>query len=346
MKVTMASYHSLSIDHGGPRVQMLQTKKELEKLGIEVTLFDSWQTLSTADCDILHLFAARLGTFQLAQTIHNTGIPLITSPIFFTRRPAWAIRATLALEHSLKKIRPGIWTDYGFAAQICEWSQDVLPNTRDEASLLIGGMGIAPDKITVVPNGVDPKFESGDPSLFKKKYGIDKFILNVGHIGPPRKNVGRLISALRTIEHPTVIIGRVTGSEGKRCLAEAARNKNILIIPGLENESEMLASAYAACDVFVLPSLYETPGIAALEAALAGAKIVITPEGGTREYFGTLARYVDPGSVEAIRTGIISALNDKKNDSLKHHVKKEYLWSSVAEKTLAAYRDTRSGLHV
>ena len=317
---------------------MLQTKKELERLGVQVSLFDSWHTLSKGDCDILHLFAARLGTLQLAQTIHTTGIPLVTSPIFFTRRPAWAIRATLTLEHSLKKIRPGIWTDYGFAEQICRWSRSVLPNTRDEASLLVKGMGIAPEKITVVPNGVDPKFETGDPSLFKRKYGIDRFILNVGHIGPPRKNVGRLISALRTIDHPAVIIGKVTGSEGKRCLAEAAQNKNILIIPGLENESEVLASAYAACDVFVLPSLYETPGIAALEAALAGAKIVVTSEGGTREYFGTMARYVDPSSVEAIRAGIISALNDEKIGLLKQHVKKEYLWSSVAEKTLAAYR--------
>jgi len=43
----------------------------------------------------------------------------------------------------------------------------------------------------------------------------------------------------------------------------------------------MLASAYAACDVFVLPSMFETPGIAALEAGLAGAKIVITKYGGT-----------------------------------------------------------------
>ncbi len=340
MKVTMASYHSLSIDHGGPRVQMLQTKKELERLGVQVTLFDSWQTLSTTDCDILHLFAARLGTFQLAQTIHNTGIPLVTSPIFFTRRPAWVIRATLALEHSLKRIRPGIWTDYGFAQQICNWSRSLLPNTDDEASLLVKGMGIARERITVVPNGVDPKFEFGNPSLFKKKYGIEKFILNVGHIGPPRKNVGRLISALRTIDHPAVIIGKVTGTEGKRCLAEAAENKNILIIPGLENDSELLASAYAACDVFVLPSLYETPGIAALEAALAGAKIVITSEGGAREYFGTMARYINPYSVEAIRAGIISALNDTKSGSLKEHVKKEYLWSSVAEKTLAAYERT------
>jgi glycosyltransferase involved in cell wall biosynthesis len=121
-------------------------------------------------------------------------------------------------------------------------------------------------------------------------------------------------------------------------LKEASLNKNILIIPGLENDSEMLASAYAACEVFALPSLFETPGIAALEAGLAGAKIVITPHGGTRDYFGLLAQYVDPSSVESIRMGIVSALSVNRTDTLQHHIKKEFLWSTAAEKTLAVYQ--------
>jgi glycosyltransferase involved in cell wall biosynthesis len=100
----------------------------------------------------------------------------------------------------------------------------------------------------------------------------------------------------------------------------------------------MLASAYAACEVFVLPSLFETPGIAALEAGLAGAKIVITPHGGTRDYFGLLAQYVDPFSVESIRIGILSALSANRTDTLQHHIKKEFLWSTTAEKTLAVYQ--------
>ena len=77
-----------------------------------------------------------------------------------------------------------------------------------------------------------------------------------------------------------------------------------MLIGSLDNQSEMLASAYAASDTFVLPSQFETPGISALEAALAGAKIVITPYGGTKEYFKNMAEYVDSGSSEAIKAGI------------------------------------------
>jgi glycosyltransferase involved in cell wall biosynthesis len=100
----------------------------------------------------------------------------------------------------------------------------------------------------------------------------------------------------------------------------------------------LLASAYAACDVFVLPSLFETPGIAALEAGLAGAKVVITSQGGTREYFGGLAEYINPYSVKSIRDGIQIALIKQNDKQLRDKIRKEYLWSDVAKHLLSVYQ--------
>ena len=62
----------------------------------------------------------------------------------------------------------------------------------------------------------------------------------------------------------------------------------------LDHDDPLLASAYAAARVFALPSWFETPGLAALEAALAGCAVVITPYGSTREYFGGLVAYARP----------------------------------------------------
>jgi len=339
MNVTIVCYQAVSILHGGPRVQILQTKAELEKLGAAVTLFQPWEPFVAAKTDIVHLFSANLGTFHLARVLNDLHLPIVTSSIFYTRRSPAAIRMTLAANDALKSLRTGIWTDYFFTRQICAWSRAVLPNTHDEGDLLERGIGVPRNKISVVPNGVEPRFEFGDPSLFRKRYGIDNFILNVGHIGPERKNVLNLIRALKTIDHPAVIIGRITpGAYGERCLAEAKENKNILIIDGLTNDSEMLASAYAAANVFALPSTFETPGIAALEAALAGAKIVITPVGGTKDYFGDMAEYADPSSPDSIRTCIERALNAPKSTALQSHIRNEFLWSRVAEKTLAVYK--------
>lgn len=340
MKITFATYQSLSLLHGGPRVQILQTKAELEKLGVEVALFQPWDHFSAASTDCVHLFSANLGTFHLASVLKNFSIPFITSSIFFTQHSPLYIRSMLALSKNLKRFKSGVWTNYDYTQQICEWSKAVLPNTVDEGHLIEHGMSIPGKKITVIPNGVEPRFEFGDPSLFKKKYGLENFILNVGHIGPARKNVLQLIRALKTIDHPAVIIGKVSDTpEGKQCLEEARGSKNILIIEGLANDSEMLASAYAASGLFALPSLFETPGIAALEAALAGARIVITPYGGTKDYFGSMATYVEPNSVTSIRNGIVRELNRPKTSELRDHIRREFLWSKVAEKTLAVYRN-------
>ncbi len=343
MKITLASYQPVSILNGGPRVQALQTKIELERLGTEVELFDPWKPFVRDERNLFHLFAANLGTFHLASVLQNFSIPFVSSSIFYTQHSPSYIRTILGLSRTLKKIKAGIWTNYDYTRQICAWSKAVLPNTSDEAHLLGEGIGVPKNKISIIPNGVEARFEHGDPSLFKKTYGLDNFILNVGHIGPARKNVLKLIRALKQIDHPAVIIGKVSDTaDGKQCLEEAKSSGNILIIEGLENDSAMLASAYAACDVFALPSLFETPGIAALEAALAGAKIVITPHGGTKDYFGTMATYVEPASVESIRSGIIQSLNSPAQPELRQRMKQEYVWSRVAEKTLSVYKSVMS----
>jgi len=339
MRICFATYQAVMMLKGGPRTQMLQSKLELEKLGVRVTLFDSWKELKRGDVDLVHLFGANIGTYHLAREIHRLGIPTVVSPIFYTRHSAASVRRVATAGRILKGFARGIWTDYGMMADMCLWADRVAPNTVDEGSLFIEGMGVQERNIYVVPNGVEARFEKGNKALFKKKFGTENFILNVGHIGPDRKNVLRLIQALETINHPAVIIGRIEKTpEGDRCLELARRNPRLMILDSMAHDSGLFASAYAACDVFVLPSLFETPGIAALEAGLAGAKVVITPHGGTKEYFREYAEYVDPYSVENIRKGIQNSLNRQKNTQLRDHIKKNFLWKSVAQRLVALYQ--------
>lgn len=338
MKIYFGTYQALSLLSGGPRTQILNLKVELEKLGTEVFLFDSWEQMSKENTDFIHIFAANVGTYHLAREARNQGVRLVVSPIFFSRHGPTILSIRHFSENILGKIKKGIWSEHSFCAEICSWAELIMPNTKMEAVLLNRGLGIPLGKIVVVPNGVDARFANGDPNLFVEKYKVKDFILNVGHIGPPRKNVLNLIRALAVINRPAVIIGRISrDAYADQCLAEAKKNKNITIIPGLPNDAPMLASAYAACDVFALPSWYETPGIAALEAGLAGAKIVITRHGGTDEYFEDHAEYVEPLSVESIRRGIRRALRKKKDRALATHITCSFLWSTIAAKTLAAY---------
>lgn len=340
MTVHMITYHAVSILHGGPRTQITETARHLAPCGVQVRFFDPWTPFRPAPGDIAHIFAANIGTYHIAREIKALGVPIVVSPITYTSHSPAFVRRTLAASRIMQKAGPGVWTDYALCADICSWAERVLPNTEAEGELIRNGYGVPAERVRVVPNGVDERFASGDPDLFVKEYGIKNFILNVGHIGHRRKNVLQLIRALGGIDHPAVIIGRVIqGPYGDACVKEAAKHKNIRLIPGLGNDSAMLASAYAACDVFALPSLFETPGIAALEAGLAGAKIVITPDGGTRDYFGDLATYVDPGDVGSIRRGIETALTAPKDAALKEHIGSRFLWKHVAKRTADVYNE-------
>jgi glycosyltransferase involved in cell wall biosynthesis len=337
MKVFLATYQSVMMLKGGPRTQVLETKTALEKLGVEVQLFDMWQTLKKGDCDILHIFGSGISTYHFAREVAKLGIKLVVSPIFFSRHSSEYIKRVLWFDKIVLKNIRGVWTDYGFVSEMCKWANAVLPNTKKEAELIELGLVVQKEKIHVVPNGVNERFLNADPSLFVKAYGVSNFILNVGHIGPGRKNVLRLVRALNLINKPAVIIGRMEAGKELDAIRKEA-GKHILLLDNIPNDSEMLASAYAACDVFVLPSLFETPGIAALEAALAGAKIVITKYGGTEEYFGDNAEYVEPTSIDLITSGISIALAKPKDNKLREHIKKHYLWEKVGEATMEVYR--------
>ena len=326
--------------HGGPMMHLIQIKKHIKKLGIDIELMDMWKSRDEIfNTDLFHLHASNISLWDLANYLHSHKSKFIVTPIFFTRRSAFTIRNVCKINSIAKKLTPAIWSAYSISKDICNWAQHVLPNTNDEARLIRNGLLVPNQKITTIPNGVEKRFADSDPTKFYKKYGIKDFILNVGHIGVPRKKTLSLIRALSKIDHPAVIIGRIYPSkEADLCLEEGEKNKNLTIIPGINHDSSMLASAYAASSVFALPAMYETPGIAALEAGLAGAKVVITPYGGTKDYFKDMAIYINPYNINSIRSGIEKALNQDKDEKLKDYIGKNFLWEKVAELTANVYK--------
>ncbi len=111
----------------------------------------------------------------------------------------------------------------------------------------------------------------------------------------------------------------------------------MLWLPAFEHHDPLLASAYAAARVFALPSWFETPALAALEAALAGTPIVLTPFGSTREYFGDRALYAHPGRLGEIAAAVAQAWSRDRDPRLASFVASHYLWPRVAHETAEAY---------
>ncbi len=331
MKVTFLLHSSAYlIRPGGAETQADQTAAALSRLGHEVEYFTP---LSRSVGDVVHCFGSHPHYERIIGYCHSKGIPFLCSPIRFRggtpfQRLKMRMGARMGNDRNEFKILKRFLRD-------CDM---LLPNSNAEAEFLEYVLWQARDRIEVVHNGVESHFSAGDADLFRKRYGIEgALVLNVACVDP-NKNQLRLIEACSTLPVTLAIIGTRTyyPEYAKEC--ERLASSKVIFIDPLPHEDPLLAGAYAAADVFALPSLIETVGIASLEAGVAGSRVVTSPNGGAREYFGDTAIYPDTTSVESIRHSIESAMkrpHDPKGQS--QELLSRFGWDAIGERTLSLY---------
>ncbi|MEO1023499.1 MAG: glycosyltransferase family 4 protein [Bacteroidota bacterium] len=330
---------SSAIIQGGLKVQALETAKALQELGVTVHVISPWDDLDTIPIDLFHVFGSGLETIGIMTNLKRLGKHMVLSPVFFTRRSVSTIKQARALDRILGKLGSGIQSEYSIKTTCCNLADLVLPNTQAEAQLIERGFGISSGTIQVVPNGVESRFAEATPDLFLEQYNKQDFVLSVGQFSSPRKNAITLLKAAPKFDAELVVIGSLgEGSHATQCRNLAEKAGNVTLIESLPHNSDMLASAYAAARTFILPSWYETPGIAALEAALANCSIAITRHGGTNDYFGSFAEYFDPHSAEEMIQAVNKAHKKETGDSLKTHILSLFSWQAVASQTLTHYK--------
>jgi len=347
MKIAYFTYPSAFNFFGGGEIQLLKTKEYIEKVrrNYYVKLFDIFQD-KLEQFDILHNFSISPDCLSLCGMAKLKGVKVALSPIYWKPSNMEKQKALGKKIIQIKNFYENLtgYRLFTFQAlrpykEFLELSSIILPNSEMEASLISTTFRIKREKFHIVPNGVDKRFSDAKPDLFIQKYGLEDFILFVGRI-EARKNVVSLLSACKDLNAPVVIVGHDSILEHdyfKLFKKMADSDPNFEYLGFLSHNSEELTSAYAAAKVFVLPSWYETPGLSALEAGLAGCNIVITREGSTTEYFKDLAWYVDPASIKDIRKKISDALEKPKTTTLRQLILKSYTWETVAEKTIQAY---------
>ncbi|MBD0335521.1 MAG: glycosyltransferase [Cyanobacteria bacterium Co-bin13] len=307
---------------GGGEIQLLKSKEALEGLGVNVIPYDPWQP-QFDQAQAVHFFSVMGGSSVFCNYVkHNRRLPLAISPILWITEETYG-----AGLYPVDEIR-----------HLLNLADVLLPNSQIEAVNLAQVFGVPIEKFHPVVNGIDDFFfqEGISADLFRQKFGIEgPFLLNVGNI-EPRKNQWRLVQAVRDLGIDLVVLGNIRDPDYfHRCLEESQGCMKYLgYVP---HQSELLLSAYTACELFVLPSTLETPGLSALEAAATGAKIVLTAEGCTREYFGDFVEYVEPMSVESIRAGVEAQLKAARPVGLREHVAAHYTWRRAAEQLQEAY---------
>jgi glycosyltransferase involved in cell wall biosynthesis len=101
---------------------------------------------------------------------------------------------------------------------------------------------------------------------------------------------------------------------------------------------DMLRSAYHSARVSCLPSWYELPGLATLEAALWSRQVVASPYGTIDEYLGDACLYADPADYAGLGACIREAWHAPSNPELRNRAA-AFTWTRTGGETEKLYRE-------
>lgn len=321
---------------GGLEIQAEKTRGALERAGIGVDVLTP-ETRSTGD--LVHFFGAFDYYATLAAELGRRSIPYVCSPVFLPKQTG----AKLTLASYRKRI---LNQNYPRGQRrLFRGASALITLSSAEDANLAAFFGPKLPPIFHAPNGIDERFFKGDPVLCRKTFGLDKpFVLCTGRI-EARKNQLALIEAVRSTQIPLVIVGAATEPD----YAEACRQRataNVRILDDLPFESELLPSLYAAAHTFALPSHMEVLSLSALEAAAAGANLVLSDTWGAAEHFGDQAVYVKPTSPSSIRSGIEHAFSEPRpGERQADYYQKRYSWDAVAGSLVEVYSRVAAQAH-
>ena len=191
-----------------------------------------------------------------------------------------------------------------------------------EQQIALDGM-----RTLMIPSGVDADFTKRTPErLFRESFDLEEYILWVG-IFEQCKNQLHTIQALADLAIPVVFVGNYRDAAYHRACREAAPAHFRFLKP-MQHKSDILRAALRECTLYIEPSL-DPPGKSILEAAVAGANVLVCDADWTREHFGDNACYVLPDDAQSIRDGVERGLAMEKNRAFTRALRERHSFPGV-----------------
>lgn len=364
MKVLFCVRHNFYTSPGGAQIQILKTKKSLEKNGVICDITVSPFNVDYHAYDIIHLTdltwindllfymdeikKSKTKSKIVLSTIYWPFDDYISkgAPIYFKfLYKFFGISFVERLKSFAKMIKyrdiiysKGVLNNYINAQRSILLNVDaILPNSYMEYEAIISRLGVKDIPCYVVNNAVDvSEFDRIiDSEIFEKDENLILFVARID----PRKNQ---LGFLKSVKNKKLKI-RFIGNYGpnsygyyKKLKKIADRRGGVEFISHLSQEEVFRHMLQAK--VHVLTSWIETPGLVSLEAAYAGCNLVVAEKGSVREYFKDYAYYCDPDDNHSINSALDKAVNSEFDEKIRKLIEQEYSWDRAAEQTLNAYK--------
>jgi glycosyltransferase involved in cell wall biosynthesis len=339
--------------HGGDLVHAQRTATALRALGAVADVVPTLEP-DPRGYDVAHVFGIFEPATARAQisAVRAHGVPLVLSPIwldlraFFATTPhverALSARSAAEVERRLAKLHrvedelPWRGSIARNAGRRLEAQRDlvlaadvVLPASEVEAYLYGERLRVSRVPYVVAPLGVD------DDAFAVERPRERAGVLCAARV-EPKKNQAALLYALRDVDVDVTIVGNAYDERYLALCRRWATPRTHFVGHAAHDE---VVRMMACAAVHAHPSWLESPGLASLEAAATGARIVAGDRGCEREYFGSDVDYADPADPATIRAAVLRALERgprDRGDALERRLGAR-TWQRTGEATLDAY---------
>jgi glycosyltransferase involved in cell wall biosynthesis len=214
-------------------------------------------------------------------------------------------------------------------------------------------LGVPPDRIEVIYNGVDTEqFSPGPPE--RDSFGLPSHVplaLFVGDIRTPRKNLDTVLRALQqTPEIRLAVAGSVKGSPYPALARELGVSERVIFL----DKVSRIASLMRSVDLFVFPSRYEAHPLVVLEAMASGLPAIVSGNFGAETFLGDAGQILkDPNDVNALAALMNELMQaPEKRRSMALAARERALgmrWSTMASAYIDVYEQllhAKSGLTI
>jgi D-inositol-3-phosphate glycosyltransferase len=247
---------------------------------------------------------------------------------------------------------------------LCGVADRITAATKVEQEQLVRVYGAGSSRIRIVPPGVDlSRFRPIDQSYAKSAIGIPqqhRMILFTGRI-ERLKGIDTLFRAMADLkERPTdldwsnlclAVIGGDPSEEGLRQNEEMARLHDLRDELGLHDlvtflgarDQDTLQYYYAAAEVLVMPSHYESFGMVALEAMACGTPVIASDVGGLSQLVrhnetGLRVKVNDPDALaDAIERLLTDDVRRRRMGHRAACYAEDFSWQKIVDKLMAVY---------